>query len=435
MLRCTSYHIRRCTITTTTYSHRHHHHRTVCLDTNVLANSLKDIVCYRLLSTPFNFLSFATKRTLLHTQQSPLTYATNMAPKRVCIIGSGNWGSAIAKITGKNVSERTNLFERTINMYMYEELYEGQKLSEIFNTTHINVKYLPGITIPENVVAVPDVLKATENADILIFVLPHQFVQGICSTIKGSIKPGAIAVSLIKVSDVSVTDFLRISSDGKHSKRLSSLFFFFIISNILLLLKFTRLSHPLSLIQEKGCKKKEVGLLMKNLFDTTYFRCSVVEDAATVEACGALKNVVAVGAGIGDGHKMGDNTKAAIVRLGMLEIIEFIDFFFKESNLRTYFESCGLADLVTTCHGGRNRKLGEALVYSNKTLIELEEEILKGQSFQGPLVAKAVFEILKSKKMVEKFPIFVAVHLICQRKMKTSEFINSLMNHPEHKTH
>uniref|UniRef100_A0A0L8FYV0 glycerol-3-phosphate dehydrogenase (NAD(+)) n=2 Tax=Octopus bimaculoides TaxID=37653 RepID=A0A0L8FYV0_OCTBM len=174
---------------------------------------------------------------------------------------------------------------------------------------------------------------------------------------------------------------------------------------------------------------------MKNLFDTTYFRCSVVEDAATVEACGALKNVVAVGAGIGDGHKMGDNTKAAIVRLGMLEIIEFIDFFFKESNLRTYFESCGLADLVTTCHGGRNRKLGEALVYSNKTLIELEEEILKGQSFQGPLVAKAVFEILKSKKMVEKFPIFVAVHLICQRKMKTSEFINSLMNHPEHKTH
>eukprot|EP00106_Octopus_bimaculoides_P018471 XP_014785913.1 PREDICTED: glycerol-3-phosphate dehydrogenase [NAD(+)], cytoplasmic-like [Octopus bimaculoides] len=403
MLRCTSYHIRRCTITTTTYSHRHHHHRTVCLDTNVLANSLKDIVCYRLLSTPFNFLSFATKRTLLHTQQSPLTYATNMAPKRVCIIGSGNWGSAIAKITGKNVSERTNLFERTINMYMYEELYEGQKLSEIFNTTHINVKYLPGITIPENVVAVPDVLKATENADILIFVLPHQFVQGICSTIKGSIKPGAIAVSLIKVSDVSVTDFLRISSDGKHSKRLS--------------------------------KKKEVGLLMKNLFDTTYFRCSVVEDAATVEACGALKNVVAVGAGIGDGHKMGDNTKAAIVRLGMLEIIEFIDFFFKESNLRTYFESCGLADLVTTCHGGRNRKLGEALVYSNKTLIELEEEILKGQSFQGPLVAKAVFEILKSKKMVEKFPIFVAVHLICQRKMKTSEFINSLMNHPEHKTH
>ncbi|CAI9735202.1 glycerol-3-phosphate dehydrogenase NAD+, cytoplasmic-like [Octopus vulgaris] len=422
MLRCTSNHILKCT---TTYS-RHHHHRTVRPDINVLANSLKDIVCYRLLSTPFNLVSFATQRTL-HTQQSPLTYATNMAPKKVCIIGSGNWGTAIAKITGKNVIERTNLFERTINMYMYEELYEGQKLSEIFNTTHINIKYLPGIKIPENVVAIPDVIKATENADILIFVLPHQFVQGICSTIKGTVKPGAVAISLIKGFDM-FEGSIRLLSDV-------------IASNLGIecaVLMGANLAHEVAneLFCEStiGCKKKEVGLLMKNLFDTTYFRCSVVEDAATVEACGALKNVVAVGAGIGDGHKMGDNTKAAIVRLGMLEIIEFINFFFKESNLRTYFESCGLADLVTTCQGGRNRKLGEALVYSNKTLLELEEEILKGQSFQGPLVAKAVFEILKSKKMVEKFPIFVAVHLTCQRKMKTTDFINSLVNHPEHKT-
>ena len=65
-------------------------------------------------------------------------------------------------------------------MYVYEELVNGRKLTEIINQDHENVKYLPGHKLPENVVAVPDVVQAAHDADIIIFVLPHQFMTNTC---------------------------------------------------------------------------------------------------------------------------------------------------------------------------------------------------------------------------------------------------------------
>lgn len=85
-------------------------------------------------------------------------------------------------------------------MYVYEELIDGKKLTEIINTTHENVKYLPGHKIPENVIAIPDVVESAKDADILIFVVPHQFIRNICNSLLGKIKPTAVGLSLIKVS-------------------------------------------------------------------------------------------------------------------------------------------------------------------------------------------------------------------------------------------
>ena len=68
-------------------------------------------------------------------------------------------------------------------------------------------RYLPGVKLPTNVVAVPDPVAAVHNATLLIFVLPHQFVHGLCSQLKGKVGPGCRAISLIKVSDVWATVF------------------------------------------------------------------------------------------------------------------------------------------------------------------------------------------------------------------------------------
>ena len=84
-----------------------------------------------------------------------------------------------------------------------------------------------------------------------------------------------------------------------------------------------------------------------------------MSDTKTVEICGALKNIVACAAGFCDGLKMGDNTKAATIRLGMKEMMKYGDTFYPGGNPSTYFESCGVADLITTCYGGRNRKVSE----------------------------------------------------------------------------
>ena len=78
---------------------------------------------------------------------------------------------------------------------------------------------------------------------------------------------------------------------------------------------------------------------------------------------------MACAAGFCDGLKMGDNTKAAIIRLGLKEMIKYGDTFYPGGSHATYFESCGVADLITTCYGGRNRKVSEV----NKIFVFQEE--------------------------------------------------------------
>ncbi|VDM83918.1 unnamed protein product, partial [Strongylus vulgaris] len=121
-------------------------------------------------------------------------------------------GSAIARIVGNNTKLYPNDFEEIVRMWVvpkkfeqrkssfqvFEEMVDGQKLSEIINTRHENTKYLPGKQLPDNVIAVPDLVESCEDANILIFVVPHQFVRNICRQLVGKIGSDVQAISLIK---------------------------------------------------------------------------------------------------------------------------------------------------------------------------------------------------------------------------------------------
>lgn len=346
-------------------------------------------------------------------------------PTKICIVGSGNWGSVIAKIVGNNVKGNAK-FDETVNMYVYEEMIDGEKLTEIINTKHENVKYLPGHILPENVIAVPDVLEAAKDADILVFVVPHQFIRGLCKSLKGKIKPTALGISLIKGLDI--------SENGLQ-----------LISTVLR----TELSIPCAVLMGAniapevarenfceatiGCKDAKQGQLLKEVMQTPYFRIVVVDDEETVELCGALKNIVATGAGFTDGLNLGNNTKAAVIRLGMMEMIKFCKMLYPDnSKIETFLESCGIADVVTTCYSGRNKRVAEAFVKTGKSIEELEIEMLNGQKLQGPPTAAEVNAMLKMKGMEEQFPLFTAIDKICKGEMPATAFIDCLKNHPEH---
>ncbi|XP_005807608.1 glycerol-3-phosphate dehydrogenase [NAD(+)], cytoplasmic [Xiphophorus maculatus] len=348
------------------------------------------------------------------------------APKKVCVIGSGNWGSAIAKIIGANAA-KYDKFDSIVNMWVFEEVVNGRKLSEIINTDHENVKYLPGHKLPHNVVAVPDLAETVKGADILIFVVPHQFIGKVCDTIKEHIKKDSIGMSLIKGVDAG-PEGLKLISEVIREK----------LGITMTVLMGANLANEVA--DEKfcettiGCKDKAYGPLLKELMQTNNFRVTVVEEADVVEICGALKNIVAVGAGFCDGLGFGDNTKAAVIRLGLMEMISFAKVFCSNCPVKPaiFLESCGVADLITTCYGGRNRKIGEAFAKTGKSLEQLEVELLNGQKPQGPGTAIEVNVILKQKNMVDRFPLFTAVYEICFNGQPVTEFIKCLQNHPEH---
>lgn len=94
---------------------------------------------------------------------------------KVSVVGSGNFGSAVARILGRNVLQQPEHFEPEVRMWVFEEeLADGRKLSEVINAEHENVKYLPGVPLPSNVRAVPDLEVAARDASIIIMVVPHQ---------------------------------------------------------------------------------------------------------------------------------------------------------------------------------------------------------------------------------------------------------------------
>ncbi|XP_033836652.1 glycerol-3-phosphate dehydrogenase 1-like protein [Periophthalmus magnuspinnatus] len=349
------------------------------------------------------------------------------APLKVCIVGSGNWGSAIARIIGDNVRS-LHRFASTVKMWVFEETVNGQKLSDIINTQHENVKYLPGYKLPENVMAVPQLSEAAEGADLLVFVVPHQFIHKICEEMVGRVSSKARGISLIKGVDVGA-DGLRLISDIIREKMEMdvSVLMGANIANEVAAQKFCETTI--------GSRDLENGLLFKELLQTPNFRITVVEDADTVELCGALKNIVAVGAGFCDGLSCGDNTKAAVIRLGLMEMIAFTKLFCRDKqtvSTATFLESCGVADLITTCYGGRNRRVAEAFALTGKSIEELEREMLNGQKLQGPTTSAEVHHILRQKNLTDKFPLFTAVYQICFEGKPVEDMISCLQSHPEH---
>lgn len=329
-----------------------------------------------------------------------------------------------------------------------------QNLTDVINHFHENVKYLPNIPLPENLRANPSLEDAVKDSTILIFNLPHQFITGVCNSLKGHILPYARGISCIK--GVNVTeDGVSLFSEtigkqlGIYCGALSG-------ANIATevakeLYSETTVAYDPPHMDSKAPTPNlspssssvnvhetlhfehkdssgnfsKVKLLplpteyppidhstIKALFHRPYFHVRVVGDVAGVSLGGALKNVVALAAGFVDGKGWGDNAKAAVMRVGLLEMVKFGTMFFKASvNAQTFTEeSCGVADLITSCNGGRNHRCAKLSVERGVSVEEVQKQELNGQILQGTSTAVEVNGFLKTRQLEDEFPLFTAVY-------------------------
>ncbi|PVI00296.1 glycerol-3-phosphate dehydrogenase-like protein [Periconia macrospinosa] len=393
---------------------------------------------------------------------------------KVTIVGSGNWGTTMSKLVAENVKAHPQLFEETVNMWVYEEEVtipkdsrhydpasdKPQKLSELFNKVHENVKYLPNITIPSNVVANPDVVDSCKNSTILIFVLPHQFIPRVCDQLAGKIVPYARAICCTKGIDVSEKG-VRLMSEA-IGMRLNIYCGALSGANIASEIAQEKYSETTVAYDPPPMDSRaptpsgsptssQVDLIspskpvpsarsarlkplpneypplshenVRKLFHRPYFHVRIVDDVAGVSLGGALKNIIALGAGFVDGLGWGDNAKAAVMRVGILEMVKFGKYFFPDSSKSTTFteESCGVADVVTSCMGGRNFRCAKMAIEQGKTVFEIEQEVLNGQKLQGTSTAYEVNSFLTQEGKEHEFPLFTAVYNILEKKAKPED--------------
>ena len=323
------------------------------------------------------------------------------AQEKICIVGSGNWGCAIARVLGHNAAESEAVCT-DVTMWVYEEVVDGRNLSDIINAQHENPKYLPGVQLPSNVVAVPDLAAAVSDATVLVWVLPHQFLARLLPTVKAAMRHDALSVSLIKG--------MAPDKHGRLTLVSSTIAQGLGIDEVAVLMGANvadQVARDALCEATLGCADAAAAAVLVSLFDRPMFRVRAVPDVAGVEVCGALKNVVALGAGFADGLQLGSNTKAAVMRLGALEMRKFAKLFYPSAQEATMWESCGIADLITTCFDGRNRLCAErfASAQCNDGWGEIEALLLGGQKLQGPATAQNVHDMLEQAGVASDFPL------------------------------
>ncbi|KAK3951409.1 NAD-dependent glycerol-3-phosphate dehydrogenase N-terminus-domain-containing protein [Pseudoneurospora amorphoporcata] len=420
-----------------------------------------------LVPPPKNTRHFPVRR---YSQFTKMTLNNFTKKHKVTVIGSGNWGTTVAKLVAENCAEHPNTFEKDVQMWVYEENVtlpkdskhfdasigeQPQKLTHIINTYHENVKYLPGIPLPQNIVANPSLVDAVKDSSILIFNLPHEFIGNICRQIKDHIAPYARGISCIK--GVSVTDDkielicnyisenlniycgalsgANIASEIANEQWCETT----IAYNTPVVDKRDENGRPVADGESNsndvasGHSKELTPLPLDYppldhdewalLFSRPYFTVSMVSDIVGVSLAGALKNIVAIACGYVEGHGWNMTAKTAVMRRGMQETIRFANEFFPGQIEPSTFweESAGWGDMIVSCTSARNWRCSKLAVERNLPIEEVEKTELNGQKLQGISTTREVCSFLRAKGAEERYPVFMAVERIINQEIKVEE--------------
>jgi glycerol-3-phosphate dehydrogenase (NAD(P)+) len=261
----------------------------------------------------------------------------------VAVIGAGSWGTALAKLLGDKGIE-VALWGHTPDHITTLQKYRQNK------------KYLPGAILPDTVQPVGDLEKAVTGKRYVIMVVPSHGYRDVFARVVPLLANGALVVSAVKgIENETLQTMTQVMGDILQQQNVSRTIHLGVLSGPSFAAEVAT-EQPTAVTV--AFPDKDPSCLVQELFATPFFRAYTSNDVIGLELCAALKNVVAIAAGIGDGLGFGLNSRAALITRGLAEITRLgVQF---GANPLTFSGLGGLGDLVLTCTGGlsRNRTVG-----------------------------------------------------------------------------
>ena len=322
----------------------------------------------------------------------------------IAVLGGGSWGTALAKL----LSDKGY----NVKIWVYEE-----SVKEEINTKHENVTFLPNFRLSENLTAYNNIKEVIKDADMLLSVLPSQFVRKIFTEIKDDIPLYIPIVSATKGIELD-TSFLisEILEDVLHERYHYYLTFLSGPS----FAKEVASQHP-TLVTIASVNKK-LARKVQEIFSTSFFRAYTTSDVVGVEIGGALKNVIAIGAGIVSGLGYGSNTTSALITRGLANMTQFA--IKRGANPLTLSGLSGLGDLVLTSTSSlsRNWTVGNRLGKGEKI-----EDILNSMNMIAEGIKNSESIYFAAQKIGVEMPIFNTIYKILYKGLSIEEAGRELM--------
>lgn len=328
-----------------------------------------------------------------------------MDTKKIAVLGAGSWGTALSMVLADNGWD--------VRLWSHRA-----EAADAINKTHENARYLPGVRLPESIRSTAKIEETLADVDHIVLVVPAKAVREVLRLVRGHLCRPAVIVHGIK--GIEPDTFMRISeiieeelprdlirsvsvlSGPSHAEEVS-------------------LRHPTTV--SVASKEKQAAKYVQNMFFNHYFRVYTNDDVVGVEIGGALKNIIALGAGLSDGLGYGDNAKAALITRGLAEISRL--GVQAGAHPLTFIGLAGMGDLIVTCTSvhSRNWKAGHMLGKGCPLERVLDE---MGMTVEGVRTTKAAY-VLARREHIE-MPITTAIYQILFEHKDPKTAVDDLMD-------
>ncbi len=320
---------------------------------------------------------------------------------KITVLGDGGWGTSLALLLNRKGEEVT--LWGAFPDYLEE-----------VSRTRRNRKFLPGIDIPPDITLTSDPGLALADAGTVLLVVPSQFMKEVCRKIKGYLPSDCLLISATKgiemnslkrmsevIGEILTGRSLVVLSGPSHAEEVAR-------------------SLPTTVVAAAG--KETYARQAQSLLMTDRFRVYTHDDVIGVEMGGATKNVIAIAAGICDGLKFGDNTKAALLTRGMVEISRL--GVAMGARAETFWGLSGIGDLIATSFSpfGRNLRLGK-MIGEGRTL---KEALASSEMVvEGVKTARAAYHLGKQYRV--ELPITREIYQVLYEDKSPLQAVTTLM--------